>query len=234
LEEKIRLIVKLQKLDSEIDNLENSREKLNAKLESLKEGFARKEKELEEEKNSFGETEKKLRSGERELQVVEGNLKKYRDTVYKITSQKEMESLDHEIESAKEQKLKVEEEILNLMERSEELKEGVSKREKELEAEKKILEKEEEGCRREIKDMENKLGQLSAEKKEVIGGIEEKLFTQYEKLRQSKEGLAVVEIKNGACQGCYLTLPPQIVNEIKGGKRIIRCESCARILYWRG
>ena len=232
MEERIKTIVELQKLDSGIDNLGDSREELTGKFENLRQQFAESKKELEEMTASSKETEKRVRAKERELLEVGENLKKYRGSIYKVTSQKEMESLDHEIENAKEQKSRIEEEILSLMEKTEGLKEEIAKKEKGVKEKKRVFEKEEDGYEKEIKDIEDKLEQLNRGKKEVIDVIEERLLSQYKRLRESKGGLAVVAIKNGACQGCYLTLPPQLVNEIKSSKRITMCESCARILYW--
>ncbi|NIN67237.1 MAG: nucleic acid-binding protein, partial [Anaerolineae bacterium] len=37
----------------------------------------------------------------------------------------------------------------------------------------------------------------------------------------------------GTCQGCHMTLPPQVVSEVKQNDCIITCGECDRILYFQ-
>jgi uncharacterized protein len=53
----------------------------------------------------------------------------------------------------------------------------------------------------------------------------------YMRLLNSRKGLAVVSIKNGTCQGCFLTLPPQLIQEVRRHDRVLTCSHCQRILY---
>ncbi|MDD5756941.1 MAG: C4-type zinc ribbon domain-containing protein [bacterium] len=41
-------------------------------------------------------------------------------------------------------------------------------------------------------------------------------------------------MKNNSCGGCHMTLPPQVVNEVRKLDRLVLCESCSRILFWKG
>jgi predicted nucleic acid-binding Zn-ribbon protein len=48
----------------------------------------------------------------------------------------------------------------------------------------------------------------------------------------AKHGIAVVPVVKGACGGCYASLPPQRVNEVRLGERVVLCDACSRILVW--
>jgi len=62
-------------------------------------------------------------------------------------------------------------------------------------------------------------------------GIEDRLLLGYNKIRNNAlNGLAVVEVKRGACGGCFNVVPPQRQVDIKEKKKIIVCEHCGRIL----
>ena len=62
-------------------------------------------------------------------------------------------------------------------------------------------------------------------------GIEERLFTAYNRLRKNaKNGLAVVTIQRDSCSGCFNQIPPQRQSDIRQRKKIIVCEHCGRIL----
>ncbi|MBI5868870.1 MAG: bifunctional (p)ppGpp synthetase/guanosine-3',5'-bis(diphosphate) 3'-pyrophosphohydrolase, partial [candidate division Zixibacteria bacterium] len=66
----------------------------------------------------------------------------------------------------------------------------------------------------------------------VLVRLEAPLVAIYERVRKGKGSGAVVAVKNKACSGCFKTLPPQLVQEIRRAERIITCDSCGRILIW--
>ena len=79
--------------------------------------------------------------------------------------------------------------------------------------------------------MEKELQKRQKEREGQVGGIEEDLLARYEKIKEGREGLALVPVKGDACQGCFTKLPPQVINEIMQSRRVIICERCSRILY---
>ena len=48
-----------------------------------------------------------------------------------------------------------------------------------------------------------------------------------------RDGLAGVadELQNKVCQGCYISVPPNIYVRIARATEIVQCPSCDRILY---
>jgi predicted nucleic acid-binding Zn-ribbon protein len=58
------------------------------------------------------------------------------------------------------------------------------------------------------------------------------LAAVYNRMTQrSRDGIAVAEVRNGACSACFMSLRPQMQAEVRKGNQIITCESCTRILY---
>ena len=70
------------------------------------------------------------------------------------------------------------------------------------------------------------------ERENVLVRLDAPLVAIYERVRKGKGSGAVVAVKNKACSGCFKTLPPQLVQEIRRAERIITCDSCGRILIW--
>ena len=68
---------------------------------------------------------------------------------------------------------------------------------------------------------------------ELIQTVDGELRRKYEMIFSRRGGLAVVEIREGACQGCRIRVPPQLFNEIQRNEHVILCPSCQRILFWR-
>lgn len=43
---------------------------------------------------------------------------------------------------------------------------------------------------------------------------------------------AIVSVKNGVCQGCFVTIPPMRLDIIRRMDSLEVCENCGRILIW--
>ena len=83
----------------------------------------------------------------------------------------------------------------------------------------------------ELKQIESSLAKLDSDRSQLVARINKNNLSKYERILYGKDGLAMVPVKNEACGGCHLNLPPQVINEIKMLRELIFCESCARILY---
>ena len=76
-----------------------------------------------------------------------------------------------------------------------------------------------------------KLAEWQKDREEKVTHIPRELLKPYEKVRQARNGIGVAAIKNNACQGCFMELPPQVISETKLGHRLVTCENCNRLLY---
>ena len=52
----------------------------------------------------------------------------------------------------------------------------------------------------------------------------------FDQLARAKGGVADVTVQRGACGGCFNSLPPQFVNEVRKTEKLNYCESCGRII----
>jgi predicted nucleic acid-binding Zn-ribbon protein len=58
------------------------------------------------------------------------------------------------------------------------------------------------------------------------------LANSYERLvNRIRDGVAVAEVKNGACSACSIKIRPQVVVDLRMSNQILNCENCGRILY---
>lgn len=72
----------------------------------------------------------------------------------------------------------------------------------------------------------------SAKRQEVFVTLPANLASTYNRLTsRSRDGIAVAEVKNGACSACFMALRPQMQAEVRKGNAILTCENCTRILY---
>ena len=54
---------------------------------------------------------------------------------------------------------------------------------------------------------------------------------QYDRLRGTRGGQAVAEVRQRTCQGCRVSLTAALEQRLRHGDSLVACQSCGRILY---
>ncbi len=182
---------------------------------------------IDEEISSYEQRKEPLEAELKENQAI---LDAADARIKRIKTNKEFLALQREIDLARKRKADLEEQILSIMDR----------------IEKKSAE------RQRIKDafeadtvvLEERKGKVDAPDQGTRGGTpstkgrtrpsrhrDAPLLSRYDRIRNSKKGLAVVACVDGVCMGCHMHIQPQLFNELVRGDRLITCPSCQRILY---
>jgi hypothetical protein len=177
------------------------------------------------------EIKKKRRGEERRIDEMDLRLAKHEEEKYKVKSQNEFTVLDKEVSRVENEKREVEDLLLELMEKEEELTQFLPSFEVKAEAEKSELDGEKKVLISNLKELISKGEKFQKQREKLTPRLDLILLEQYEKLRQLRDELAVVPIKDGICEGCNVKVPPSLIGRIKRGKEIVYCENCNRILY---
>jgi len=232
LEQELKTIYEAQKINIQI--IENERKLLLApkKIEAMDKEIKGIKDKVEKEKGMIEELEKERKRKEKELDVEKEKVKKFESRLYEVKTNKEYQALLKEIEGTKETNDKTEEEIIIIMEKVEELKKDfesslthLKKREKESENEKNRLEKE-------INSMDKTIMDLKQSRDKLLSTVSDNLRATYNTLIEKRNGIAVVNVKNGVCLGCFMNIPPQLFIEVTKNRQLILCPSCNRIFYF--
>ena len=80
--------------------------------------------------------------------------------------------------------------------------------------------------------IEQQLKALEAERAQLTTGVDEELLDQYERLFTNKTGAAVVGLEHDTCTGCHMKVTASTAARTKGGREVVECEQCGRLLYW--
>jgi predicted nucleic acid-binding Zn-ribbon protein len=230
-EEKLTSLVRLQKVDCKIDEIQVLKGELPMEVQDLEdeiEGLHARQTRIEEEINGIQEfiSQKKAAITEAEALV-----KKYEKQSENVKNNREFEAINKEIEM---QTLEVKlcekhikdatEEIAEKAKQLESAKKAVSTKEGNLNAKKGELEKI-------INETEKEEKHYSKLADEARSQVDERLLVSYDRIRNNyRNGLAVVPIERDSCGGCFHAIPPQRQSEIKLRKKVIVCENCGRIL----
>ncbi|MBF0413959.1 MAG: nucleotide-binding protein [Desulfamplus sp.] len=57
------------------------------------------------------------------------------------------------------------------------------------------------------------------------------ILSRFNEVAQISGGLAVVEVRDEVCRGCFMNIPPQLYIEIRRCTHLIQCPHCNKILY---
>lgn len=76
---------------------------------------------------------------------------------------------------------------------------------------------------------------LRERRQRLVGAVAPASLSRYEALRQRGNGRAVAQIEQGRCQGCRIELPSSLIQQARqsaaGGRELVQCQSCGRLLY---
>ncbi|MDP2652705.1 MAG: C4-type zinc ribbon domain-containing protein [Candidatus Omnitrophota bacterium] len=229
--DQIRRLVSLQKIDVQIYNLKNElRDKpvllkdLTSRFESKKAGLKALEEKLKAilvERKSF----------EMDLQSKEDAIVKSNAQLSLIKTNREYTAKLTEIEGIRADKSMAEEKILMSYDRADAVTAQINQEKAVLAEEEKKFAAQKKQIEDELKAIEEKVRSLDAQRGQIAPEVNKPLLSRYERILANKHGLAIVPVAGMSCGGCYMNLPPQVINAIKMHDQMICCEMCTRILY---
>ncbi len=232
MKEQLGYLVEIQDIDKAICELKEKKCRLPEMIEEARRSFDTAKANLEMAKTELDELTKKRREKERELDVHEEKIAKLKARLNEVKTNKEYQAHLIEIESASQEKGRIEDELLTIMENLDSRKGDLRVEEKLISEEEKKLDIEITRVDRETEKIADGLKELDSAYQALSSKIEESLLSDYLHLKAIRKDIAVVPIQNGACLGCLLQLPPQLIAEAKKNDKIITCSYCHRILYW--
>ena len=150
---------------------------------------------------------------------------------YQTRKNDEFQAIGHEIERYENEIRKIEDEELELMMEADKLKADLGVEEKKAATVKESVARQTADLEVKSKTLESRLEELTKERAEIAGKIDEDLLGRFERLFKSKGDAVVVPLEHEVCTGCHMKVTTQTAHRAKAGKEIVSCENCGRILY---
>jgi len=230
LKEQLDGLMKLQEVDSEIYTLGIEKASKPLEIKAFEAAFESKKQNLANLENKSLEITKKRKEKELELATNAEAVKKLQGQLYSLKTNKEFQTMQQQIADAKADGSVIEESILISYEESDKIKAQIEAENLKIKEEEKIFLGQKAKVQERIKEIDNRLAQLAAERGKIAPGIEQKMLSEYERILESRDGLAIVTVKDNSCGGCHMLVPPQVINLIKMYEKVVTCEVCNRIL----
>lgn len=231
MQEKILALYELQKIDSQIDEINKVKGELPLEVQDLEDEIAGLNTRIENIGREVEEFNSLTKQRRREIDQAKIQITHYKEQQNNVRNNREYDAITKEIEY---QELEIElaekrlkeyaAGIKNKKAQLEEAEAVAADRGADLAAKKAELESIEAETADQVAELEAK-----AEKAKVK--IDDRLLVAYNRIRRSvRNGLAVVSVKRDACGGCFNRIPPQRQVDVRQGKKLIVCEYCGRIL----
>lgn len=224
-------MINLQELDSLRYDIKHKLDAIPKEIKNKDDEFAAKKVMLRQLEEKAKELLLQKNESEIELKSKEGNIDKLQKQLSQIKTNKEYTAMLKEIEGSNADKSCIEDKILSILMDLDKLKEETDKAKSFLAEEEKKLAGEKDSLRKDEKVLRDKLDVLRGKRGQIISHVAPDILGRYERILENKHGLALVRVVNNACQGCFMNVPHQVVNEIRMHERLIVCDMCARILY---
>jgi predicted nucleic acid-binding Zn-ribbon protein len=230
----LQTLIELQALDARISGLEAEAARLPRQIETIQAALAEARKAAETIKAKADTTRKDLRTREKDLEVANVKRQKLEAKLYEVKTNKEYSAVLLEIEEAKQEKAKTEEDILGLMEMQERLAVDVKDAEQRFKTREEQARQDEGVVRKKLAAVEQELAGVRAERGARTKGLPAGLLASYERILKARGGVAVAAVSApGICGGCRVSIRPQALQELRAASALMVCESCGRYLYWQ-
>ena len=199
---------------------------LQAKAEGLDSLLVRARTEL-------GDIQREVAKAEADVQLVRDRAARDQARLDSGTgSAKDLQAIQHELQSLARRQSELEDVELEVMERAEDAESAVSQLEEQhallaAELQAAVTARDEA-----LAALDSEERQVAAPRADTVAGVGEDLVALYDRIRVQSGGLGAAPLRQRRCGGCQLELNNFDMNRIKAAPadEVLRCEECRRIL----
>jgi len=231
--EELKTLIELQQIDSQIISLKHTLDTIPSELKKIDGMINKFDKEFENEKKKLQDLEKKRKEKERQIEDLHEKIKKLKEKTSQIKTNKEYQAFLLEISSIEDSIKKEEENLLLIFYEIDDNKKLLEESKKEWDNKKSEIIQQRKSLELETERISDEIENLKEKRKNVVSQLPSELYEDYKELMKKHKGLAVAEVIDEICQGCFLHIPPQLYVEIKLNQTIKYCPQCGRILYYK-
>ncbi|MDD8018135.1 MAG: C4-type zinc ribbon domain-containing protein [Bacteroidota bacterium] len=229
MEDTIRLLYLLQKVDSNLDEVEESKGDLPETVQTLEIEVAELTEKVKGRQEYIEGQVAARNKADEDIKDFEEKLKKYKAQQYQVRNNKEYDAITKEIDFA-------EESVKTLTKQFEDFENQMSMAKKEaeelqtkLDEQGQILEEKKAELAEVSKETEEEELKYKHEREKLIVRMNKDNLAKYNKIRSAR-GKAVVPVRKNSCSGCGNRIPPQHIIELRRNDKIYICQHCGRIV----
>ena len=230
---KVKLLEELQGIDLKIDGRQAEKDALLQQMASLDAELEQSRLAIEALREEVTALQSRKEETEQTLTVEAENIARSETRLHEIKTQKEYQAVLKEISTAKKVKSEQEELVLKMIGEMEALMENIAERVQNLDTLSGNIALRKGEVQENLDRLMAEIATDQSERESTLTGLNASLLNRYTMLREKRQGIAVVEARDGSCLGCNMNIPPQMYNNLYKGQELITCPHCQRVLFLR-
>ncbi len=227
----IHHLIRLQHLDSEIESARRRIAEIPGVQEALATRLEQATAAVAAVKERLAESQAERKKIEADVATIQTRLSKYKGQLTELKTNKEYQTMQHEIQVAEEAIRSHEDRVLERMEEAENLSRELKTAEAELKRQQADIGLEKSALDAEAAALSKAADERNAARADVAKQLTPAALKLFEHVSRQRKGLAIAEARDGSCGVCHVRMRPQMYNEVRRNENLIQCESCLRILY---
>ena len=228
--DQLQNLLQLQTCDVKVRELETAAKELPAKLEPRRRDLAKLQGMLDAERAKLAETESWRKSQQELIDRERDALKNAQSKLQASKNTKEFSAASREVENKRKSIQDREAELKKVSEAASASNQQLQSRDADVQKLRDELAASEAGMADQVNALDAQLAQARADRDAARGTVEKQWLKTYDTLA-AKRGYAVAPVVKGVCQGCHMTLPPQLNNILARMESIEMCPRCGRLVY---
>lgn len=228
---RIEVLRRLQSIDTKLRRLEGDKLYRGYDIQKKLTLIQQKKTELLKLNEETKNYQKDVGIKELDLKSMETEIAKLRLQMNQIKTNKEYSAIKAEIGGKEANKSVLEDEILGMMTKYEEMNQRFRSFEKTIEHENAQLKELQKHVESDLTTIDAGIQELRKMRNKYETLLDSDALQHYNRLVSHKDAVAVVPVINKVCQGCFMSVTAQTLNQLLSGKDITFCNSCGRILY---
>ena len=230
MKEQLLLLKELQKIDLKVQEVRQAITALPEKLVPAKSDLAKLEALLQHERNHVAETEAWRKEQEELITREEEAVKAAKSKLQASKNARDYAAASRELEHKRKSISEREDEVLKVVEAMEQTRKALEAREKDVGELRDRVNAEEAQINVTIAELEKQASEAANGRDEIIAKLPAELMGRYEAVLK-RRGVAMVPVVSGICQGCHMSLPPQLNNQLARFESLENCPTCQRLIY---
>ena len=230
----IKLLLRdLSTVDERIWELKDSLGDLPQKIEKQQVNIEQIDSSNSSSISTMDEINQKLQHFNGDLDDAVVKVEKYKGQLHQVRNNKEYDALNLEIDHMQNTISQIKEEISTLDLKKEKIELQIEENKDQLDALKEEFKKTKAILEKSEMDSKDEMSTLTKQREKILDTQGDKKFRiEYDRVVRINKGVGVSRVENQACSNCYIQLPPQVIEEVKNGEKIISCPDCSVFLYW--
>lgn len=224
-------LVHLQETDEKIVAFQKEEEEIPREIMEKEKNVGQLEAEHDQIKSALDDLEKQVSAISVELEEVKDHQRRCQARALAVKTQREYQAVQREAEIARKRRGELEGQIKEFLEEKKVIEESYLEVESRIGDQAQTLKKDRSEADSRLKKIQSEREDLEKTREVEASLIDPVLLGKYQKVFERYRGKGVVRVSGGVCNGCFMTIPPQLYNQVLAQGGVHQCPNCGRIIY---